>query len=111
MYAPIVTVERGSRSLHDALHVGAGGPDVNAAWRVTVAAGLAHRIRALHDARIVHRDVQASNALVSNLVNVVLADAGAGVARRMKFDAQGTGVWVEDGYRAGAYPRSHFSSA
>ena len=38
-------------SLHDALHNGAGGAGMDAAWRVSIVAGLAHGIRALHQAR------------------------------------------------------------
>jgi len=57
-------LERGS--LHAALHIGAGGAVMDAAWRVGFVAGVAHGIRALHEAQIVHRDVKSPNVLVSD---------------------------------------------
>jgi serine/threonine protein kinase len=104
-------------SLHDALHGagGAGGAGLDAAWRVSFAAGLAHGIRVLHEAQIVHRDIKGANVLIAGngdsdgdngaaaaVAVAVLGDAG--VARRMRVNAQqdnaatATRVIGTDGY-------------
>ena len=87
--------QRGSleKVLHDE-----GGAGLDAAWRLTFVAGLAHGIRALHLAGIVHRDVKGANVLVSDDGVAVLGDAG--VARRMRPDVTSTATRVigTDGY-------------
>ena len=81
-------------SLHDALHRGAGATtpppppppeELNAAWRISFLRQLASGISALHEARIVHRDVKSQNVLIGDDARAVLADAG--IARRMQADA------------------------
>ena len=104
----LVTPYLARGSLFDALHGGGEGPD--AAWRLVFVAGIARGIRALREAQIVHRDVKSANVLISDdadangqeLPVAMLADAG--VARRMRLDAEqahaatATRVIGTDGY-------------
>jgi Leucine-rich repeat (LRR) protein len=99
----LVTLHMPRGSLHDALHGGnTAGVGIDAAWRISFLLGLARGIQALHDANFVHRDVKSANVLIGDDGRAVLADAG--VARRMRVDADataeatGTRVIGTDGY-------------
>ena len=108
----LVTPYQARGSLFDALHGagGAGGAGLDAAWRVAFVAGTARGIRALREAQIVHRDVKSANVLISDDADAegrelpVARLADAGVARRMRLDAEqahaatATRVIGTDGY-------------
>ena len=44
---------------------------LDAAWRLNFVAGLAHGVRALHQARIIHRDVKNANVELSGIYGPV----------------------------------------
>ena len=82
----LVTPHMPRGSLHDALHgAGSDASTLDAAWRVSFLASLARGLRALHAAKIVHRDVKSANVLIGDDGRAVLGDAGT--ARRMRDDA------------------------